>query len=175
MIIHGGAVPAYRCPDHTKRGTCPNALSVPEPVTRTRLLAALREKLLSSEGIAYVRKKLAERLGELGRTRNAELQERRGRLERTEARIAGLVPFISEGDQSAYVRSTLLDLEAQAKTEQQAIDAILREVAQPIHLPSPAELERFAFELESRNRQDILAARELLRRIFKDGRVVLEP
>ena len=29
--------------------------------------------------------------------------------------------------------------------------------------------------MESRNRQDVLAARELLRRIFKDGRVVLEP
>jgi hypothetical protein len=36
--------------------------------------------------------------------------ERRQRLERTEARIAGLIQFISEGDRSSYVRSTLLDL-----------------------------------------------------------------
>jgi hypothetical protein len=111
----------------------------------------------------------------MARTRNAEIGERRGRLERTEARIAGLVKFISEGDHSVYIRSTLLDLKAQAKTEKQAIGAILREVAQPIRLPSPGELERMVYELESRNRQDVLVARELLRRILKNGRIVLEP
>jgi hypothetical protein len=31
------------------------------------------------------------------------------------------------------------------------------------------------YELESRNRQDVLAARELLRRILKNGRIVLDP
>src|SRR5262249_34829927 len=97
MIIHGGAGPAHRRPGPTKRGTCPNALSVQEVVARTRILAALRERLLSPDGLAYARKRIAERLGELARTRNAEVEERRKRLERTEARIAGLVKFISEG------------------------------------------------------------------------------
>jgi site-specific DNA recombinase len=175
MIIHGGAVPAYRCPDHTKRGTCSNSLAVSEAVTRTRILAELRDKLLSPDGIGYARKKIAAQLGELARTRNVEVDDRRSRLERTEARIAGLVKFISEGDHSAYVRSTLLDLEAQAKAEKEAIAAIVREASEPIHLPSPAELERVVYDIDARLHQDPLAARELLRRLFKDGRVVLEP
>jgi hypothetical protein len=95
--------------------------------------------------------------------------------ERGHRRIAGLVKFISGSDHSAYIRSTLLDLETQAKAGKEAIDAILHEVAQPIRLPSPGELERMVYELESRNRQEVLAARELLRRILKDGRLVLEP
>jgi site-specific DNA recombinase len=175
MIIHGGDVPAYRCPDHTKRGTCANALSVPERVARTQLLAALRDNLLSQEGIAYARKRIAEKLGDLGRTRNAEVQERRDRLGRTEKRIAGLVHFIANGDDSAYVRSTLLDLEAQAAAEKAAIAEILKETAEPIRLPSPADLERLVFDLDARIAQDPLKGRELLRRVFKDGRVVLEP
>jgi hypothetical protein len=104
----------------------------------------------------YARKKIAEHLGDMARTRNAEIDERRGRLERTEARIAGLVKFISEGDHSAYIRST----SSTSKSDKQIIDAILREVAQPIRLPSPGELERMVYELESRNHQDVLAARE---------------
>jgi hypothetical protein len=47
--------------------------------------------------------------------------------------------------------------------------------SRPFTLPSPAELERMVYELESRNRQDVLAARELLRRILKNGRIVLDP
>jgi hypothetical protein len=72
-------------------------------------------------------------------------------------------------------RSTLLDLEAQAKAEKEAIAAIVREASEPIHLPSPAQLEKGVYDIDARLHQDPLAARELLRRLFKDGRVVLEP
>lgn len=49
--------------------------------------------------------------------------------------------FISDGDQSSYVRSILVDLEAQARSEKEAIEAIRREATEPIHLPSPREIE----------------------------------
>ena len=77
----------------------------------------LDEYLFSPKGLDYSRRRIAEKLGERARTQNQEIMERRQRLDRTEARIGGLVQFISEGDQSSYVRSTLLDLEAQARGE----------------------------------------------------------
>ena len=132
-------------------------------------------RLFSADGIAYARKRIAERLGKWARERNAEITERRQRLARTEARIGGLVQFISDGDHSSYVRSTLVDLEAQAKAESQEIAAILREAADPIRLPSPAELERLVLDIEGRIAQDPVAGREHLRRLLKDGRIVLEP
>jgi hypothetical protein len=72
------------------------------------------------------------------------------------------VQFISEGDQSSYVRSTLVDLEAQARTEKHAIADLEREAGEPIHLPSPAELERLARDLDARLSEDPLRAREIL-------------
>ncbi len=83
--------------------------------------------------------------------------------------------FISYGDQSSYVRSTLVDLEAQARSEKEAIEAIRREATEPIHLPSPREIEAFVADLDAELAQDPLRARELLRRVLKDGRIVLEP
>ena len=97
------------------------------------------------------------------------------KLERTEARIAGLIQFIADGDHSSYVRSTLADLEAQAKAEKAEIAAIEREAATPIRLPSPAELERLVVDIEARIAQDPIAGRAHLRRLLKDGRIVLEP
>jgi hypothetical protein len=176
MIIHGSTTsPIYRCPDYSKRRTCTNSLAVKEQIARTKILAALHDRLFSPEEIAYSRKRIAEWLGEWARGRNAEITERRKRLERTEARIAGLIQFIGDGDHSSYVRSTLLDLEAQAKAEKAEIASIEREASAPIRLPSPAELERFVVDIEARIAQDPLAGREHLRRLLKDGRIVLEP
>jgi DNA invertase Pin-like site-specific DNA recombinase len=176
MIIHGGTTsPVYRCPDYSKRRTCKNDLPVKERIARLRILEALHDNLFSADGLAYSRKQIAERLGNWARERNAVLTEHRQRLARTEARIAGLIQFVSEGDHSAYVRSTLLDLEAQAKTEKGEIAAIERDAASVIHLPSPEELEQLAHDIEARIAQDPLAGREILRRLLKDGRIVLEP
>ena len=176
MIIHGSTTaPTYRCPDYSKRRTCANALAVKEQVARAKILEALHESLFSAEGLLYARKRIAERLGGWARERNAEVTERRRRLERTENRIAGLIQFISDGDHSSYVRSTLADLEAQAKAEKEAIASFERGVAAPIRLPSPAELERLASDVELRIGEDPIGGREYLRQLLKDGRIVLEP
>ena len=58
-------------------------------------------------------------------------------LGRTEEKIGALVHFISNGDQSDYVRKSLLDLEAQAKAERAAIASLVSQGAKPIALPSP--------------------------------------
>jgi hypothetical protein len=150
-------------------------LGVREPIARRRIVEELDRHLFEPKGLVYARRQVAEKLGELARTLNQEIVERRQRLGRTEARIAGLIQFISEGDQSSYVRSTLLDLEAHARSEKASIAAIERQARAPIHLPSPKEIEDRAHAIRELILRDPLRGREILRRLLKDGRIVLEP
>lgn len=97
------------------------------------------------------------------------------RLARTEERIGALVAFIADGDKSAYVRQALLDMEAQARTEQAAIAALKNAARAPVALPSPDELVERARDLERVVSAEPLAARERLRGLFVDGRILLRP
>src|SRR5262249_28650260 len=107
--------------------------------------------------------------------RNAVLIERRDRLARAEARIQGLIGFIADGDKSDYIRTTLYDLEAQAKAEKAAIADLERQAAAPIPLPTPEEAQQRACDLEARLREDPVAGREALRRMLKGGHFRLDP
>ena len=92
MVVSGGSNDAYyRCEGHAKRGICPNALSVRESIVRTNVLDELRRRLFSDQRIAYARKRLAERLGELERDRDRELRVAEQKLEKLERQIAHLI------------------------------------------------------------------------------------
>jgi hypothetical protein len=139
MTITGGSTPYYRCADNKKRGasSCANALTVREEEVRVRILAAIRDELTRPSALTYLRKRVAEKLGELSRSATKELDERRGRLARTEERIAGLIEFIAQGDRSEYVRKALADLEHQATEDKRAIEAVSARTRAPVRLPSP--------------------------------------
>lgn len=176
MVITGGN-PAryYGCSEHHKRKTCQNRLSVRGDVAQRCILATLRARLASAEGIAYASQRIAELLGEARRTRGVELAERRGRLARTEDRIRGIINMMAEGDRSEYVASARRDLEAQAQQEKQAIVALERAATAPLRLSPPEEVMARVFDLEARLTQDVVRGREELRRLFKDGVIRLVP
>ena len=176
MTIAGGSsMKYYRCSHAKHRGTCTNNLSVREDVARSSFLAALRRHFSSPAAVAYVRKRVAERLGEVNRTLEANVTEGRQRLARTEARIAGLIEFIANGDQSDYVRRALLDLEHQAKADRAAIHDLERQAEKPIRLPSPEVVVGRALDIERMVAQDPTRARIELRKLFEDGRILLHP
>ncbi|MFO0617263.1 MAG: recombinase family protein [Polyangiaceae bacterium] len=178
MTIAGGSSASYyRCSDNKKRGTavCANARTVREDETRTRILEAVEQSLATPEALTHLRKRIAERLGELSRTTSRELEERRARLARTEERIAGLVEFIATGDRSDYVRKALADLEHQANEEKKAIGAVLESTKTPIRLPTPAEVVACALDLKRVLDGDPALAREALRKLFKGGRITMLP
>jgi DNA invertase Pin-like site-specific DNA recombinase len=176
MTIHAGtSARYYRCSDQKKRGTCSNKLSLREDVAKRSLMTALRDRYGRPSAIAFLRKKLAQHLGEAARTVNAEVEERRARLDRVEQRIGGLVRFLSEGGDSDSVRSALKDMEAQAKAERAAIEAIKQDVARPIQLPRPEEVTACMSVLEEVMESDPLAAREQLRRLFRGGELLVHP
>lgn len=175
-IMAGSHAHYYSCSDHKKRGTCANALSIREDVIRQHMLREISANLRRPEAIDYLRKKIAEYLGESNRKLSNELNERMARLARVEERIANLIAVISGGEQSDYIMSALKDFEVQAKSEKAAIASLESMAMAPVVLPTPDELVERALDVESVIAgADPVAAREALRRLFRDGRVVMHP
>jgi hypothetical protein len=103
------------------------------------------------------------------------LDEHAKRLARTEVRIGALVEFIENRDHLESVANAIRDLEVQARADKAAIVAIKAVANRPVALPTPDELVERALALETVLAGDPLRAREALRRLFVDGRVVLHP
>lgn len=165
----------YLCGDDKKRGTCANAVSVREDLARARILGAIHAQLFTPQAVDHLRRRIATLLGESNRTLNRELDERSDRLARTEQRIRDLVSFIADGDRSEYVVTTLRNLEARARTEKAVIADLLARAKSPARLLTPDEVLGRAMDLEVTLAGDPVRAREALRHLFKDGRIVLRP
>lgn len=178
MILAGGSsMKYYACNNNRKRGEhiCPNRLSVREDVARSCILSSLIEGLLSPKAIEFLRGEIAVTLGAQSRNENAELAERRKRLARHEARIASLVEFLANGEDSDYVRASLRDFEAQARAEKAAIRELEACAVTPVSLPSPDVVLAQARRLEQTLLTDPTRGREMLLNLFEDGRLILEP
>jgi DNA invertase Pin-like site-specific DNA recombinase len=175
IIARGTSATYYSCGDARKRGTCDNRAALREDAARTAILRAVRDSLFTPAALAFLRKRIAERLRDVAQTGAAEIKERVERLRRTEERIRGLVKFVAEGDHSQYVRETLRDLEAQALAERSAIDELTRTQKVPVKLPTPDALLDRARDLERVLAADPLRAREALREVFADGKIVVHP
>lgn len=86
-----------------------------------------------------------------------------------------MVEFVAQGDHSETVRATLQDLEAQAKMERAAIEALKDRLRGPVSLPRPHDVLARATELDQVLQSDPHRARERLRRVLVDGRIVMTP
>ena len=172
MSIHAGTSAAYyRCSANRTKGTCNSSVSVKEEVVRREVLGAIRQRLRSKDGIAFVRKRIAEELRDFSRSLDAELKTCRERLERTDARIKGLIAFIADGDRTESVVSALRDLEVQAKSDRATIESLRQEQQQPLRLPSVEEISSAVFELDARLIQDMESARTQLRRWLHNSEI----
>lgn len=176
MVICGGsATKYYWCGDSRKRGTCSNKTSLREDIARSCILNALNARYASPKAIDYLRQRIAGHLGNVGRGINAELEERRARLARTEECIQNLVSFIAAGNASESVANALKDLEAQARTEKASIAAIIDSAEKPVRLPTPDDLLSRARRLSTLLVSDPTRGREALRRLFEGGQIKVTP
>ena len=176
MTIHAGtSARYYRCSDQKKRGICTNPLALREDVARRRIFGALHDRFRTPAAVNYMRKRIAEHLRELSREMNAELDERRARLQRVEEKIAGLIDFIATGERSDYIAKTLHDYEAQAKQEGAAIKAFVELGTKPIELPSPDVVIDHALDLERIVETDPVRGREELKKLFEGGKLFVKP
>lgn len=129
----------------------------------------IQEHMLSPDGIAQFRKRIAEELRDYARNLEARRKERVERLTRTEEKIRGLIEFIATGDRSEYVVATLRDLEAFARAEKAALAELAQEANRPLRLPSIDEVTALAIDLEARLTDDPEVGRAALRRWLHDG------
>jgi hypothetical protein len=160
---------------YKKQRLCSNDRSVREDLARTKILTAIRDHLLSPEGIAHTRKRVAEELRDYSNKLSAELRDRRERLARTEEKMRGRVDFIATGDRSEYVVSTLHDLESFTRQEREALADLERASHEPLRLPCIEEVCARVADLDAWLAQDPEAGREQLRRWLKDGAIRIGP
>lgn len=178
MTLHGGGEGRryYRCDDNAKRGTCDNALSVREAVARECILTGLRDTLLSSDAVAYVRKRIAEKLGEIARSGSAQERQLRDRLGGVEARMERLAEALASGVGGVeIVAAKLRDEDAKAKAlraELAAAEAVSRA---PVRLPTPDDVLRVVADLDRVLQADVAGGREALRRLLRAGTIRLVP
>ena len=175
MSISAGSNAAYyRCQGNRTKGTCPNRVSVREDIVRRKVIQGIQDYMLSDEGVAQFRKRVAEELRDYSRNLEARRKERVERLARTEEKIRGLIEFIAVGDRSEYVVATLRDLEAFARSEKVALAELAQEANRPLRLPSIEEVTALATDLEARLTEDAELGREALRRWLHEGRILVD-
>jgi site-specific DNA recombinase len=175
MSIHAGTSAAYyRCQTNRAKGTCDHSTSFREDVARREILTAIRERLLSADGLQYVRRRIAEELRDYTKNLDAEIKDRRTRLTRTEDKIRGLIDFIANGDRSDYISSTLRDLEAFARTEKAEIAALVQAAQEPLRLPSIDEVTTQVRDLDRWLTESPETGREQLRALLEEGTIRLD-
>ena len=174
-IMTSGSHTYYRCVGNSKKGTCTNSRSIRLDKLEPKILEVIRERLMSDDGIMYVRKRVASELGSMSQRLERALDVERKRLAATEERIGHLIEFIANGQRSDYIASTLRDLEASAKAEHASIARLAQAVAQPIRLPSIDEVTAMVFDLDARLTEDPEAGRQVLRQWLEGQAITMTP
>ena len=178
MTICGGSADRryYYCDDNRKRGTCSNALSVRESIARESIVRGLRETLCSTSAIAYARKRIAARLGEIARSGNAHERQLRERLATAEARLDRLAEAVANGTGTTDVLLAKLREEEQKakglRAELAGVEAVARA---PVSLPTPTDVLAAVTELDRLLCDDVAAGREALRRLLRHGTIRVTP
>jgi hypothetical protein len=84
--------------------------------------------------VADIRRRLAERLGDISRQVDTKVTERTARLERTEERSRNIIAMQIDGDRSPHVAQMRKDLETQAASEGASVDALRARASGPLEL-----------------------------------------
>ena len=103
----------YACLNHHRRGACDNGRSITGDKLELRVLAGLKEKLVSSEAVAEAVKAYAEEMNRLNRDRRAQAESDRKALAKIEKSIAGIIAAIEDGMYQPSMKTRMDDLERQ--------------------------------------------------------------
>ncbi|MCL2724824.1 MAG: recombinase family protein [Polyangiaceae bacterium] len=176
MVICGGSPHRYyRCGDVMKRGICTNRLPVQERRVRSALLTALTEHIASPRAIHYLRKKWAEAVGDGARRNEEELQKARTRLARCEQRLRNYIEMWADGIRDPEVKTAWDDAKAEKASVRDQITTLEAATFEPLRLPTPYEVEDTILNLHKLAEKAPVEAREVLGRMFGDGKIQMHP
>jgi len=175
MTIAGGDKERryYSCSRARQSSTCPNRASVRESLAREHIVAAIRQKLGSHTGLAYIRERLAAQLAKRHRGSDGVLTRLKAQLVEVEDQIANLVDFLARGQQSRHVAQRLAALEAEEQTLSKKVAATQAAAQAPVRLPTLDDARRVVAMID-RLADDADRGRALLRELL-GGAIRMEP
>lgn len=165
--ICGGAMVAvhkryYGCAAHKDRGpaVCAGTFA-PRAETDRRLIAGLREQVLTPEAIAKIRVRVCELLEDLQRRANSDANDRAARMSALQAEIDRLTDAVAQMGLSNALRTRLAAAEAELATLKAQGPGTPR-VATADADRVGARIRRVALNLESALASDVDTARRIL-------------
>ncbi|MCO6177012.1 recombinase family protein [Ciceribacter sp. RN22] len=103
----------YSCLNHHRRGTCTNNRSIMRDKLEARVLAGLKEKLVSPQAVAEAVKAYAAETNALNQKRRIAQEKDRKALIKIERAIAGIISAIEDGMYQPSMKARMDDLERQ--------------------------------------------------------------
>jgi hypothetical protein len=173
--IYGIILPnRYGCLNHHRRATCDNNRTITCAKIEARVLAGLKERLVSSEAVAEAARSYGEEMNRLSRDRRVEAQSDEKALAKVERAIAGILSAIEDGMYQPSMKARMDELEQQKAEISRRLSKATATIPE-VH-PNIADnyrrwVERFAEALQDPDggRQAAEALRSLI------GEIVLMP
>lgn len=164
----------YGCLNHHRRGTCDNNRTITRDKIEARVLAGLKDRLVSSEAVVEAVRAYAEEMNRLNHDRRAQAETDRRTFQKVERAITGIMAAIEDGLYQPSMKARMEDLERQKAEITERLSQAPADIPD-VH-PNIANLyrlraERFTEALDDPNggRQAAEALRSLI------GEIVLTP
>lgn len=87
----------YACRNYLRKGVCDNGRTIRRDEIKARVLAGLKDKLVSSEAVAEAVRAYAKEANRLNRDRRAQAEADHKALAKIERAIAGIMAAIEDG------------------------------------------------------------------------------
>ncbi|WP_440411879.1 recombinase family protein [Neorhizobium petrolearium] len=134
----------FTCSNHGLGNGCDNARTVPGKVLETRVLAGLRERLMTPKMMAEAMRAYAQETNRLNRERRSAAENTRRELAVTAKAIAEIVRVIEQGGWHRALSDRLSELE----TRQDSLTARLSDIPQDVPDLHPGIAETYRRRIE---------------------------
>ncbi|TGV63860.1 recombinase family protein, partial [Mesorhizobium sp. M2D.F.Ca.ET.160.01.1.1] len=103
----------YACLNHQRRGICDNGRTITREKIERRVLAGLKERLVSADAVAEAIRAYAQETNRLNQEHRAQGEQDRKALDKIERAIAGIMAAIEDGLYQPSMKARMEDLERQ--------------------------------------------------------------
>lgn len=101
----------YACRNHLRKGICDNGRTIRRDEIEARVLAGLKEKLVSSEAVAEAVRAYAKETNRLNRDRRTQAEADQKALQKIDRAIAGIMAAIEDGLYQPSMKARMAELE----------------------------------------------------------------
>ncbi|MDR0810004.1 MAG: recombinase family protein, partial [Gemmobacter sp.] len=101
----------YACRNHLRNGLCSNGHTIRRDEMEARVLAGLRDKLVSAEAVAAAVRAYAKEMNRLNHDRRAQSEADRRVLQKIERAVAGIMAAIEDGFYQPSMKARMSELE----------------------------------------------------------------